>query len=77
MARPGIHPMRSLVRIVFTNGASTVTSLAGQRPYPGLSIATKFLENDFFTDERYTGIPSKSKQKIGRRAQFENRFKQQ
>lgn len=75
MPRPGIHPMMHRVRIVLTNGASVMTEMTWQRPYPGLEITTKFLELDYLTHENFTGIPSKKNRKIGRRAAFENKFR--
>lgn len=76
MPRKGIHPMLHLVRIVLTNGASVMVPMAWQRPYPGLQVTTKFMDVDYLTHEAYTGVPSKSSRKVGRRAQFENRFAQ-
>lgn len=74
MPKPGIHPMMHMVRVVLTNGASVMMPMAWQRPYPGLQITTKFLEVDYLTHENYTGVPSKSSKRVGRRARFENRF---
>lgn len=68
--------MMHRVRIVLTNGASVMTLHAWQRPYPTLDITTKFLEIDYLTHERFTGVPSKGTQKIGRRAAFENKFRE-
>lgn len=75
MPRPGIHPMAHMVRLVLTNGASILMPMAWQRPYPTLEVTTKFLDVDYLTHEKYTGVPSKGKRKVGRRAAFENRFK--
>lgn len=74
MARPGIHPMLNVVRIVLSNGASYFVPMAWQRPSAGLAVTTKFLDNDYTNSERYTGIPGRSSKKVGRRARFENKF---
>eukprot|EP00171_Calliarthron_tuberculosum_P012100 IDg12100t1 len=73
MPRPWLHPMQHLVRIVHTNGSSVIVPISWQQPGPGLRITTKFLEVDYLTHEKFTGKPTKAK-KIGRRAQFENKF---
>ncbi len=65
--------MQHLVRIVNTNGASTITVIPWQQPKPSMRILTVFMENDHLTSELYTGKPSKAP-KVGRRARFENRF---
>lgn len=74
MPRAGIHPMRSLVRVVLTNGASINMQLAYQTPYPGVQVTTKFLEVDHLTHENFTGTPSRLSRKVGQRAKFENKF---
>lgn len=65
--------MQHLVRVVNTNGASTVIVVPWQQPVPGLRVTTKFLEVDHLNSEFFTGKPSKAP-KAGRRAQFENKF---
>lgn len=74
MARPGIHPMMHLVRLVLTNGASVVVPMAWQRPYPGLEVTTKFLQIDYFGHDNRTGKLGKTAIGEGRRAKFENKF---
>lgn len=72
--KKGLHPMRHLVRIVLTNGATFMVEAPWQRPYPGLELTTKFLQLDYLTSEVFTGVQN-TKPKVGRRAQFENKFK--
>lgn len=74
MPRAWVHPMKHLVRVVNTDGSSTIKPMAWQQPGPSLKITTLFLSEDHLTNEAYTGAPSKAKPKVGRRARFENRF---
>lgn len=74
MARPGIHPMMHLVRLVLTNGASVIVPMAWQRPYPGLEVTTKFLQVDYFGSEGRAGKRGGLAAEEGRRARFENKF---
>lgn len=73
MPKPGLHPMRHLVRHVFPNGASIITQMAWQRPYAGLEIVTRFHDVDYLN-----GKPSDHEsghKAVGQRAKFENKFK--
>lgn len=73
MVRSWVHPMKHLVRIVHTDGSSVFLPVAWQRPRPGLEVTTYFMDQDFMSQEVFTGKPARAK-KEGRRAQFENKF---
>lgn len=73
MGRPWLHPMQHMVRVVFSNGASTYMVLPWQQPTTGLRATTKFLELDHLNHEAYTGVASRAP-KQGRRARFEKKF---
>jgi ribosomal protein L31 len=73
--RKGIHPMMHMVRVVLSNGASVYMPMAWQQPLSrGNHIPTKFLEVDYLNHENFTGVPSRSSRRPGRRAKFENKF---
>ena len=74
MPRPWLHPVKNLVRIVYTNGSSIVMPLAWQRPQLGLKITNRFLTEDYLSHEKFTGARSKTSVKVGRMAKFENKF---
>ncbi len=61
------------MRVVYTNGASVFMPVPWQQPGPGLRVTTKFMDVDYMTHENFTGKSSQAK-KVGRRAQFENKF---
>lgn len=69
--RPSIHPMLHLVRHVFPNGSSVVTTLPWQRPYAGYEIVTKFHDIDFLN---IRASDLKTRVSVGRKARFENKF---
>lgn len=71
MPRPGIHPMRHLVRVVLPNGASVVTEMAWQRPYACLDVSTVFLDE---SSSAAAGSALSKAMNKGRRARFEDRF---
>lgn len=73
MGRPWLHPMQHVVRVVYSNGASSLMVVPWQQPTTGLRVTTKFLQSDHLTAEPYTGVASRAP-KQGRRARFEKRF---
>lgn len=73
MPRAWVHPMKHIVRIVHTDGSSVFLPVAWQRPRPGLEVTTYFMEQEFMSQEVFTGKPARAKM-AGRRARFENKF---
>lgn len=84
--RKGIHPMKHLVRIVLSNGASFTIPQVWQEPLsatlargPGGAahvVKTKFLEIDETNAEVVTGKPMRAgRDRLGPKEKFENKFR--
>jgi hypothetical protein len=71
--------MMTMVRVVLSNGASIMMPQAWQLPLSAARRAraappTKFLDVDYTNHERFTGVPNRRANSVGRRAKFDNKF---